>query len=149
MRKLKNQKGQSLFEVIVALGIITLVLITLLNLATLSIKHSTSAKNLNQATDLTQSALEWLRSERDLSWTNFSTNAQTPVWCILNLSFQSATVGKCGANAFIASTVFKREITFGIIDADNIDTTVTTYWNDGSGYHEAKSITTFTNWKGQ
>jgi hypothetical protein len=96
-----------------------------------------------------QEAIEWLRGQRDEDWDAFAIRALTPLWCLKSLSWSDAITGGCGSSGFISDTIFKREISFTILDASNIDTTVKVYWEDAQGLHETKTVTTFTDWREQ
>ena len=139
--------GQSLFEVVLALGLIAMIIVTVVSLASVSIRNSSFSRYKSLATRYSQETLEWLRGERDSGWTTFVTHAQTPTFCFPSLSWALAKVGVCGADDKISGTPLKREIGFTIIDLENIETSVKVYWTDAQGYHESKSVTDFTNWR--
>src|SRR4030043_2346790 len=101
----KMEKGQSLFEIVLALAIATLIVVALVALASSAIRNSTFAKNKALATRYSQEATEWLRGERDTNWDIFATKALTPTWCLPSLSWMSASVGTCD-NEYISNTLF-------------------------------------------
>lgn len=59
------EKGQSLIEVIVALGLISLVLVTLIAAITFSLASVQLSRNRTQSSKLGQEAIEWVRQQRD------------------------------------------------------------------------------------
>lgn len=64
-----NNKGQSLIELLVALGLLTVV-ITILSIATITgLQNSQYSKNQAQATKLSQEGLEKVRTVRDRNYT--------------------------------------------------------------------------------
>lgn len=64
-----NNKGQSLIELLVALGLLTVV-ITILSIATITgLQNSQYSKNQAQATKLSQEGLEKIRTVRDRNYT--------------------------------------------------------------------------------
>jgi len=67
----KNKSGQSLIEVVVAVGMMALLLTTILALVALSVKNSRVAKDRAQAVSLAQEGVELMRTYRDYSWTEF------------------------------------------------------------------------------
>ena len=146
---MKYEKGQSLFEVVLALAVAALIIISIVALATISIRNANFSRNQSLATRYAQEAIEWLRGQRDEGWDAFTTRALTPLWCLKSLSWTDATIGGCGSSGFISDTIFKREISFTILDASNIDTEVKVYWQDAQGLHETKTVTTFTDWREQ
>jgi len=145
----KDEKGQSLFEVLLALAVAALVIIAIVALATTSIRNANFSRNQSLTTRCTQEAIEWLRGQRDEDWDAFAIRALTSPWCLKSLSWTDTVVGGCGSSDFISDTIFKREISFTILDASNIDTEVKVYWEDARGLHETKTITTFTDWREQ
>lgn len=140
-------KGQSLFEVVIALGVITIILVSLVILAALSIRNATFSKNRSLATTLSQQTLEWLRTERDTSWAAFANHAATPIWCMPTLSWSANFAGACAQGTVITDTVLSRELTFSTLDPDTIQVVVRLFWTDAQGSHESRTTTNFTNWR--
>lgn len=145
----KDEKGQSLFEVVLALAVAALIIIAIVALATISIRNASFSRDQSLTTRYAQEAIEWLRGQRDEDWDAFATRALTPLWCLKSLSWTDVKIGECGSSDFISDTIFKREISFTILDASNIDTAVKVYWEDAQGLHETKTVTTFTDWREQ
>jgi len=146
----RRASGQSIFEVVVALAIITLILVSLVALAGISIRNSTFSRNRTSSTRINQETLEWLRGERDNDWIAFSAKAATGTWCLPSLNWAEAQIGACGSDAgSYVNTVFRRELIFSSISATNIQVLVRVYWTDSQGEHETRATTNFTNWKNQ
>lgn len=146
--KKKLIRGQSLFEVVIALGVITIILVSLVILAALSISNATFSKNKTLATRLSQETIEWLRTERDVSWTNFATHAATPTWCMPTLSWSAGFAGSCSSGSKVGNTILSREITFSSTgDPNVIEAMVRLYWADSQGSHESRTTTSLTNWR--
>lgn len=146
---MKNlQQGQSLFEVVVALAIVTLVLIAMVALTAFSIRNTTFSKNKTLATRLAQETIEWLRGERDQDWQQFKEKAAVPFWCLKGLTWEApeTVAGQCREGDFIPDSIFTREVHFTDVSDDSIEARVILYWTDGGGYHEVASSTIFTNW---
>ena len=164
--------GQSLYEVIFALGIAALVLTGIVSLAATSVRNSAFTRNNAQATKYAQEATEWLRGERDADWGAFvgivSANA---VYCLDDSPLNPGSwsnPGICGGNEYIedinGTTIFLRQVTFACFrtnpvppppfestgcsdpSVDNVEVAVSVSWNDAQGTHEVKSITRLTNW---
>lgn len=68
-------KGQSLVEVVVAIGAMSVLLVALLSLMSLSLKNSRMAKNRAKAVALAQEGVELMRAFRDYSWSGFTDRA--------------------------------------------------------------------------
>ncbi len=148
-----TNKGQSLFELIVAVAFISLVVLAVIGLATKSIDNSSFSRNRTLASRYTQSAVEWLRSQRDNDWNAFASRAQGGrTWCLRTLtSFNNP--GPCGSGEYVLGTNnFWRE---AILDYNpgpppRVEATVITSWRGSSDkIHESRATTVFTNWKAE
>lgn len=144
---MKFNKGQSIFEVIAAIGLISLIMIVIVAMAGLSVKNNSYSRNNTLATRSSEETLEWLKEQKDTNWTDFSEHAVNQKWCFPTLSFVDGKVGPCGSEDFIQGTEIKREVNFSTIDTSNIQTITTIYWTDTGGYHEVSSVTDLTNWQ--
>ncbi|MEK7536253.1 MAG: hypothetical protein AAB559_00540 [Patescibacteria group bacterium] len=137
-------KGQSMFEVVLALFIITLIIVAVVILSTTSISNSLFSRNKTLANKYSQEAIEWLRSQREENFAIFTLAANTPVYCLNSLAFTN--VGLCLDTEIITATIFKRELTFSksVISGKNIiSATVVTSWSDSKGLHQARAVTNF------
>lgn len=147
--KTKNlEGGQSLFEVVLALGVITAISVGIVSLTVSAIRNAAFSKNKTLAGRYAQQATEWLRSERDNDFDAFQTHALTLRWCLSELNWEK--VGVCGDSDKIAGTPLSREVSFlsnlvsgkTVIEAD-----VKLYWQDAQGLHETRSVTSFSDWR--
>lgn len=136
---MRRIKGQSLFEVLLALFIITLIIVAVVILSTISISNSIFSKNKTLASKYTQEAVEWLRSEKESDIDLFFANS-AGTYCLDQLSFSNT--GTCGQLEIIPSTVFTREMLFDK-NASLVNVVVTTSWTDSKGIHEVSSSTDF------
>ncbi len=142
--------GQSLFEVVFAIGVSALIIITITVLAADSISNSTFSKNKALAGRFVGETVEWLRGQRDADWDTFYSYSATNTWCLPSLDWASAKVGACGDSDTISSNSnFKRELNFIGIDSGNVESKVRVYWQDGKGLHEVSTVTNFTDWRRQ
>ncbi len=151
---MRNQKGQSLFEVVMALAIATIIIVAMVALAASAIRNTNYSKNKTLATRYSQEATEWLRGERDANFDTFFTRAAIPLYCLKSLSWSQATIGVCTAGGEIPGTLFKREVGFGRSTVDVggvpknvVEAEIKVYWQDAQGIHEVKSVTDFTDWR--
>jgi len=146
---MKNEKGQSLFEVVLSLAVVTIVIVALIILVFHSIRNADYSRNQTLAATRSQEAIEWLRGERDAGWDAFQTRALTSShYCFsAGLSWSTAKIGGCGDADVIPDTALKREILLSIVDPTNIEAQVVVYWEDSQGLHEARSVTNFTDWR--
>lgn len=151
-------KGQSLFEMIVALGVMALIILGLVKLSTFSINNSSSSRNNSSANRYAQETIEWLRGQRDAGWTNFVSRATGT----LNVCFASNVWGGAAtttgayctsSSCAISGTLFNRgvfftqETTDPLFPNDTIKAEVRVCWSDSRGKHEVKTTTLFTNWR--
>jgi hypothetical protein len=155
---MRSNSGQSLFEVIIALGVCALVLVGAISLSTSSVRNSSFARNNAQATKYAQEGVEWLREERDEGWDEFRQNHTRT-----NLGSLSWNATSCD----IANTIFCRRIVSytcqffqagpppvgpvarncGDATTNLIDVTIEVTWTDGQGDHNVRSATTLSRWK--
>jgi Tfp pilus assembly protein PilV len=144
-----NNKGQSIFEVILALGLISLIIVAIVAMAGISIKNSSFSRNTTLATRYSEEALEWLRGQRDDNWDVFYSKALNLKWCLPTLTWLDAEIGACGEEDQITGTSLSREVNFSFnpLEPSSVETTVKMYWIDAGGYHEVSSVTSFSDWR--
>lgn len=133
------EKGQSLFEVVVAVAMSALIVTAVVSVAVNSIQNSSFSRNKTLAASYVEDTNEWLRKERDASLSTFTTHVSTQYWCFKTLAW--STSGKCGSTAYISDTHFLRQTTFTVTTLGStgknvvqIDTTVS--WQDSKGLHD-------------
>lgn len=142
---MKKYLGQSLFEIVIALGVVALVVVAIVSLSTKGNRNSNFTKSQNSATRYTQEAVEWIRNQRDLGWSNFALKSSSEgiQYCLAILSWNYP--GWCTDQSQELEGIFLRVVTLKSIDANTIQADVKTLWND-TVYHEVRTITYFTNW---
>ncbi len=130
-------KGQSMFEVVIALFIIAMIIVGVVSLTTVSVSNSVFSKNKTLAGKYSQEAIEWLRSQTKADFTTFKTSA-SGTRCLKTLAF---SLPPCQ----IPNTIFKRQVTFTTISNPTIiKAEVVTSWDDSKGTHQSVSVTEFT-----
>jgi len=143
-------KGQSMFEVLVAIFIITLITVGVIVVSTTSVANSTFSRNSTLAGRYAQEAIEWLRDEEATNTTLFkTTRVSQSRYCLDSLAW--GNINACSANELIndttgADTVFGREVvlTSSQISGKNIiQAVVDVYWTDSKGTHHVSSTTNF------
>ena len=154
-----GERGQSLFELVVAIAVSAIIIIALVSLATLSIRNSTYSKNKALAANYAQEATEWLRGQRDNNTDVFFTDASNNTaisgsgYCLSTLALGTlissiSTPGKCAAlvenTTFTRYTILTTTTQSGktVVEAD-----VVVSWSDAQGFHEITSATNFTDWR--
>ena len=145
---MKSQNGQSLFEVVMAFGVIAVITVGVVSLSVNAIRNAAFSKNKTLAGRYAQEATEWLRSQRDNDFNIFEDNVQTSPRCFPTLVW-SGQVGICGTDN-IPNTPLFRLISFSATPISGkivIQADIKVYWTDAQGYHEARSATSFTDWR--
>lgn len=157
MTKLReSQKGQSLLEVVVTIGVLV-VIVTGLTVVTINgLKNSQFSKNQLQATKLAQAGLEEVRTIKNRNCpvivgedSYWWFNAPSLVWGeskVDNTNFQiilnnSQCELKQNSNPDTFNNQFKRFVEMRNDPAGGKLITVRVSWSDFSGSHEAKHVT--------
>lgn len=142
----KNNFGQTLFEVVVAVSVAVLVITGILTAVALSLANAEFARRQAEATRYGQEAMEWLRLERDKGWSGFSGHANNLAWCLKTPSWGDHPLLPCGTDDVIADTSYWREVRFTYIDDNSYDVSVTVFWQDAKGRrHSSRLETRLTN----
>jgi Tfp pilus assembly protein PilV len=139
--------GQSLFEVLLALAVITLTVVGIASLSTYAVSNTTYSRNKNQATRYAQEGIEWVRSERDSNITNFLSNA-SGTWCLSSLTWSSSH--SICTSQVIANTQFTRNLIFSTVTKDGKQVKqaeVKVSWSDSKSTREVSSTTYFSDWR--
>lgn len=97
--------GQSIFEVVFAVGISALILLAIVALTTSSISTSSLARNNTLATQYANDSLEWIRGERDRNWTDFIANVESGSasgyhFCFIESPLTNSTPGSAGTGSW-------------------------------------------------
>lgn len=123
-------KGQSLIEVIVAVGMISVLLVALLALVTLSLKNSRLAKARAQAVSLAQEGVELMRAYRAYNWSTMYSLADADYTLPQNWVVADGLSLPCD-NEVNINGIFWRCVRLDIIDANEISSVVTVGWTEG------------------
>lgn len=167
MKKLKIEKGQSLLEVVFTLAIVTLIITGVVIASTVSVKNVSYSRDNSLANTYVDEANEWLRGQRDASWTTFiSRFSGTNTYCFVAMDWSRAAA--CGASDYISNTnnVFKRSATFSCSNAyysggvfynissactaatvNDVQAIITVSWSDSNGAHNITTTNDLTNWR--
>lgn len=138
----KNSFGQSLFEVVVAVGVIALVMVAVLSLGTTSVRNSNFAKNGAIATKYAQEGTEYARQARDSDWALFFAQATG-----LAIPAGNISVWPPSGTCYIGTTIFCRTITLTQVPANEVDVLVLVQWTDSQGTHSVRNATSLTKWR--
>ncbi|HCM37051.1 MAG: hypothetical protein UV61_C0030G0004 [Candidatus Gottesmanbacteria bacterium GW2011_GWB1_43_11] len=133
LKSKSNSSGQSLLEAVIAIGISTMVLVSLITAVRFALANAQYTRNKTQATKYTQEAVEWLRSQRDLDWATFYTYAQGSQFCLNDLVVASLTSQvACASGINITGTIFTRSATLTASGADKVLVNVIVTWMQSS-----------------
>ncbi|OGM04480.1 hypothetical protein A2129_01745 [Candidatus Woesebacteria bacterium GWC1_42_13] len=141
------KKGQSLFEVVIAVGVMGIVISAVVALAATSIRNSTFSRNNSLATRYAQEAIEWMRGERDASWVTFYNYSIVAgnMYCLDTLSWAKAR--PCNAGEYLSATILTRRVIFSVISPTDVEAEVTVLWTDSQGTHQVATSTVYTDWR--
>lgn len=161
----KNQSGQSMIEVVVGLGIATLLAVALISTTVYTEKLSRAAKNRTQATKLVQQAVEQLRGFRDSQTGGFAglptasnacyydTNSDSLVWAFGIAVVPCSTpppivVPGTTEQITLDSVTYSRWVQFttpAVIVANQKTFTVYVSWQGGSGLEYVSNSSSLSN----
>jgi type II secretory pathway pseudopilin PulG len=141
----KNQSGQSLVEVIVAVGMMALLLVAILALVALSVKNSRLAKTRNQAVALAQEGIELMRTYRDYSWTELMSRANGTVFDLPdNWIIANGLTNNCPSD-FPINSVFRRCVSLNNTTGA-INVLLTVAWQEGAKIYQTEQTTQLSLW---
>ncbi len=139
------QSGQTLAEVVVAIGVVVLLVTGLIFGTSITLKASQYGKARSQAVQYAQEGIEIARALRDGGWTGFlAYGGVTPLsWCLDKAGVWTAMSGSCNPNI---DAYYTRQVTFTWNDP-KMKADVTVSWIDGNKSFSVPITTYFTQWK--
>lgn len=157
--KFKVQSGQSLVEVVIALGVVVILAVSLVSTSLITQRTSRSAKNNTQATKLVQESIEQLRVLRDRKgfsylagftsssqcWKLVATNNDPMLWELKNTAPDT-----CPQIITLNQTDFSRRIIIEnpLVPLDPTKAkkiTVEVTWVDTGGTQKVSNVTNLSN----
>lgn len=140
-----KQSGQTLAEVVVAIGVIVLLVTGLIIGTSVTLKASQYGKARSQAVQYAQEAVELARNIRDSGWTGFMAyGSVTPKsWCLDKSGTWTQMSGACSANI---DNFYTRQVTFTWVDP-RMKADVVVSWTDGNKTYTVPITTYVTQWK--
>jgi len=167
-----NKQGMSVIEILIAITIISTALVSILSLATFSLRVAIFNKETALAKNLAEETLEQVRNFRDgITWNNDDPENKydglgvvatgiayypkkstdtPPKWQLIQ--------GEETVNGFTRKVVFdnvQRDANFNIVesggtpDSDTKKVTVTVSWVERERTHQVEIVTYLTNWRQQ
>lgn len=139
-----GQNGQSMFEVVIAIFIISLIIVGVVAVSTNSVSNSTFSRNSTLAGRYAQEGIEWVRDEKTKDIILFKSKVPQSLYCLDNLVWTN--IATCNSSEVIPNTVFRRNLrlTSSTINSKIIiEAVVRVLWDDSKGTHEVSSTTNF------
>ncbi len=144
---MKNKRGQSIVETVIAAALISIAIIAALSLANYSQKQTNFSKSLAESTKYNVQVADWLRKEKnELGFAtladkvaNDATN-NLVTYCLNEIpsdqggDFTTMTPGSCDPTSYVEGTVFQRhiEIDASSASAGVLKITITTTWQENA-----------------
>lgn len=146
----KFKGGQSLIEMVVAVGMMSLLMVALLSVISLSIKNTRLAQARTQAVGLAQEGIELMRAYRDFSWNDFYAKADGQSYTLVDNWTVEAGLTQSGCNEFSyfdASQFFSRCVTLSAVEVGRVTVEVIIYWQEGSQLKNISQSTNLSLWE--
>ena len=152
---MKLNSGQSLFELVMAIGVSALIIVVLVSLVNNALQNATFSRNETVAARYAQAGTEWLRAQRDNRIDVFMTNATSAPrsWCLKDESLSDTSWNKhssCGSGDTVGTTIFTRQVDFSTATVSGktiIIANVKVNWTDSKGTHNVNSATQYSDWR--
>lgn len=151
------QSGQSMVEMVVAVGMVSLVLVAIVSGIALSIRNSRYSKNKALATRYAQEALEKFRNYRDeVGWSPFVSEVigggTQAIYCLDDLPATIGLIGEamgtCSSEKITntsGATEFSREAQAEMVNG-SVEVTVLVEWTEGSKTHNVELVSRLNDW---
>jgi hypothetical protein len=149
------QRGQSLFELVLAIGVSAIMIVVIVSLVNNAVQGANFSRNQTSAVRYAESGSEWLRFQRDTNLTTFLANASTAPasWCLKDSPLTDTSWNQhsaCATTDVIAGTIFIRQVDFTVTAPAGktlVLANVTVTWTDSKGTHKITNATQFTDWR--
>lgn len=147
------QRGQTIIEILIATGVIALVMTAIASGLTLSVKNTSQAKYRALASKEAQEGVEMYRRERSrLGWESFQSTVSSGTYCLGETlpsttdGFTTLPIGACSVGYPLGGTTYTRESDVSVINADEVEVTVTVSWIDSNQERSTAITQRFQNW---
>lgn len=137
---MKCCKGQSLVEVVIAVGAMSVLLVALLSLMSLSLRNSRLAKDRARAVASASQGVELMRAYRDYNWSEFLAKANAT-----NYNLPANWVVEDGLSA-VCEAVTERCVQLSPV-GDQVKVDVRTSWTEGSQTFTTNQVTQLSLWE--
>ncbi len=161
MKKIKDQNGFSMIELLVAVGVVVLVLVAVSTGVSVSVRNTRFSSEKSVTVRYAQEAVEWLRNQRDiLGWRAFyealdNDNVGGSLkYCLQGLGDTSQDFIDLLHDEFgcdqsqLIDNVYAREADLVLDPSGNeIEVSVSVSWDDGSGNKVTTVKSTLRDWE--
>lgn len=134
------KKGQSLIELLIAIGAISVILVSLVAVSTRSVANSAFGKIQIVANKKTEEQIERIRAYRDR-------NGLDSLNCSATCFIDASLVKSNGSVIAEGITVWYSLVNPGTCPGGNREATVFAQWSDSKGTHQSKLVSCFSRWK--
>ena len=151
----KNNRGQTLIEVVLAVAIAVIVIYALVALATLSMTYAQSALRRSEATKLANAGMEAFRLERDIQ--GFSSDCLSPSTASDTYIIKSPPGGALCyflerlfadyEDIFVRNVTYRRIMKVEDAGTNIKNVKVTVNWTEGSSERSVTMTGILTNWR--
>lgn len=144
----RHSQGQSLIEVVIAVGAMSLLLVALLATISLSIRNSRLAKDRTQAVSLANEGVELMRAYRDYEFNAFFTEARIDNYNLpYNWVVEDGLFDDCSTTEFVIRDSYRRCVRLTSVDLTSVDVEVTVEWQEGSQVKVTTQNTRLSRWE--
>lgn len=141
-------KGQSLIEVLVAIGAMSLLMVSLLSLVVMSLKNSRVAKNRARAVSLAQEGVELMRSYRDYSFSALNSSVRSQAYQLSpNWTVTDGLSIDCDATNYEINDLFSRCVQVQADGSSGVNVVVSLYWLEGATVKQIDQLTKLSSWE--
>ncbi len=133
----KWEKGQSLVEAVIALGVAVIAITALINLSLVAVRSAQSGRNNLTGQNLANQCLEIVRALRDDSWSNLPEEGTYYLSEAGNIESEESE-GEIG--------IYTRKLDIGDVAAEKKQVTCTILWTEGNEEKQVRVATYLTNW---
>lgn len=150
-----RSSAQSLFEVLLAVSVASVVLVSVVSLTTRSTAITASSRNQSLATRYAQEAFDWIKNERlalvswELFLDTYTEESSPKIFCLNASPITSFSSGACmaGAGFVNSNTPFIRQISLVRENSEIVYIEIKVTWDEAVGTRRVLQATRITNWR--
>jgi len=137
---MKKESGQSLVEMIVAIGVLVVVIVSLVSITTVSLQNASFSRDQSLATKYAQDGIAKIRSYRDQNtWPVFTADCET---VLSSVALPSPFSFNPAPDCYVPGTTDNCSSA-----EEKCEVKVVVSWADSKGTHNSEITTRLANWK--